>query len=79
MRFPDSSAQLRLAEPSTAANRTRAIVALLSEARQRLAPFNAFLGADVFGYVCWNQPDETVYGYAVFLQTGVARLRDQES
>ena len=57
MRFPDSSAQLRLAEPSTAANRTRAIVALLSEARQRLAPFNAFLGADVFGYVCWNRDD----------------------
>ncbi len=57
MRFPDSSAQLKLAEPSTAANRTRAIVALLSEARQRLAPYNVFLGADVFGYVCWNRDD----------------------
>jgi Fe-S-cluster containining protein len=33
---------------------------------------------DCRGYVCWNQPDETVYGYAVFLQTGVAKLRDQE-
>lgn len=33
---------------------------------------------DCRGYVCWNQPDETVYGYAVFLQTGVARLREQE-
>ena len=33
---------------------------------------------DCRGYVCWNQPDETVYGYAVFLQTGVDRLRKQE-
>ncbi len=33
---------------------------------------------DCRGYVCWNQPDETVYGYAVFLQTGVERLRKQE-
>ncbi len=33
---------------------------------------------DCRGYVCWNQPDETVYGYAVFLQTGVAKLREQE-
>jgi Fe-S-cluster containining protein len=30
------------------------------------------------GYVCWNQPDETVYNYAVFMQTGIAKLRDQE-
>ncbi len=33
---------------------------------------------DCRGYVCWNQPDETVYGYAVFLQTGIAKLREQE-
>jgi Fe-S-cluster containining protein len=33
---------------------------------------------DCRGYVCWNQPDETVYGYAVFLQTGVAQLRERE-
>jgi len=33
---------------------------------------------DCRGYVCWNQEDETVYGYAVFLQTSVAGLRDQE-
>jgi hypothetical protein len=33
---------------------------------------------DCRGYVCWNQPDETVYGYAVFLQTGVAKLRERE-
>ena len=57
MRFPDSSARLKLAEPSTVASRTRAIVALLSEARDRLAPYNVFLAADVFGYVCWNRDD----------------------
>jgi hypothetical protein len=57
MRFPDSSARLKLSEPSTVASRTRAIVALLSEARDRLAPYNVFLAADVFGYVCWNRDD----------------------
>ena len=33
---------------------------------------------DCRGYVCWNQPDETVYGYAVFLQTPVGKLREVE-
>jgi Fe-S-cluster containining protein len=33
---------------------------------------------DCRGYVCWNQEDETVYDYAVFLQEGVGKLRDRE-
>lgn len=33
---------------------------------------------DCRGYVCWNQSDETVYLYAAFLQTDVAKLRAQE-
>ncbi len=33
---------------------------------------------DCRGYVCWNQEDETVYDYAVFLQSGVERLRTVE-
>ncbi len=33
---------------------------------------------DCRGYVCWNQPDETVYDYAVFLQSPVAALRVAE-
>ena len=33
---------------------------------------------DCRGYVCWNQEDETVYLYAVYLQTGVAKLREME-
>jgi hypothetical protein len=27
------------------------------EARRRLIPYNVFLSADVFGYVCWNLDD----------------------
>ena len=33
---------------------------------------------DCRGYVCWNQEDETVYDYAVFLQTPIAKLRTRE-
>ncbi|MBN8875669.1 MAG: YkgJ family cysteine cluster protein [Rhodospirillales bacterium] len=33
---------------------------------------------DCRGYVCWNQDDETVYDYAVFLQKPVAVLRTAE-
>jgi len=34
--------------------------------------------SDCRGYVCWNQEDETVYDYAVFLQDPIGRLRDRE-
>jgi Fe-S-cluster containining protein len=33
---------------------------------------------DCRGYVCWNQEDETVYRYAVYLQTAVGKLREME-
>lgn len=33
---------------------------------------------DCRGYVCWNQDDETVYDYAVFLQEPILKLRDRE-
>ncbi|MGE0223884.1 MAG: YkgJ family cysteine cluster protein [Acetobacteraceae bacterium] len=33
---------------------------------------------DCRGYVCWNQEDETVYDYAVFLQQPVRTLRERE-
>jgi Fe-S-cluster containining protein len=33
---------------------------------------------DCRGYVCWNQEDETVYDYAVFLQESVPKLRERE-
>jgi hypothetical protein len=57
LRFPDSSTKLRLAKPSNLGNRTQAIAGFLAEARRRLAPYNVFLSADVFGYVCWNLDD----------------------
>lgn len=56
VRFPDDRGQT-YAEASTAAARTVAIVGFLAEARARLAPYNVFLAADIFGYVCWNLND----------------------
>ena len=57
LRFPDSSAKLRLAKPSTEAARTQAIAGFLAQARRRLRPYNVYLAADIFGYVCWNRND----------------------
>jgi hypothetical protein len=57
LRFPDSSARLRLAQPSTAKTRVQAIAGFLAQAHRRLMPYNVFLAADVFGYVCWNRDD----------------------
>jgi Fe-S-cluster containining protein len=34
---------------------------------------------DCRGYVCWDQDDETVYGFARFLQTPVVKLRKTEA
>ncbi|RUL80151.1 GTP-binding protein [Dyella choica] len=56
VRFPDRRG-LRFASPNNQANRTAAIVAFLQAARGRLAPYNVFVAADIFGYVCWNQND----------------------
>lgn len=56
LRFPDSSAP-RFALPSTEENRVSAISGFLKEARKSLLPYNVFLAADIFGYVCWNLND----------------------
>lgn len=56
VRFPDAKG-LRFSEESTEANRERAILLLLTQARSRLARYNVFIAADVFGYVCWNLND----------------------
>lgn len=60
VRFPDASG-LRFARANTRANRTAAIVGFLDAARERLAPYNVFVAADIFGYVLWN-PDDTAIG-----------------
>ncbi|NRO96968.1 GTP-binding protein [Paraburkholderia sp. NMBU_R16] len=59
VRFPDA-AGLRFALPNTRANRTAAIVGFLQAARERLVPYNVFLAADIFGYVCWNLDDTAI-------------------
>lgn len=68
VRFPDASG-LRFAEPNTQANRTAAIVGFLQAARARLAPYNVFVAADIFGYVCWNT-DDTAIGQQLELLGG---------
>ncbi|SDI33339.1 putative glycoside hydrolase [Paraburkholderia phenazinium] len=59
VRFPDASG-LRFALPNIRANRTAAIVGFLQAARARLAPYNVFVSADIFGYVCWNLDDTAI-------------------
>ena len=59
VRFPDASG-LRFALPNTRGNRTAAIVGFLQAARARLAPYNVFVSADIFGYVCWNLDDTAI-------------------
>jgi len=56
VRFPDAS-DLRFSMPNTEENRVRAISGFLMEAKKRLKPYNVFLSADIFGYVCWNFND----------------------
>jgi hypothetical protein len=56
LRFPDTP-RLRFARPSTETSRIEAIASLLTQARRQLAPFNVYLAADIFGYVCWNEND----------------------
>jgi hypothetical protein len=56
VRLPDSD-ELVFQEPQTEDNREAAVNGFLREARTALMPFNVFLAADVFGYVCWNTDD----------------------
>ena len=59
VRFPDQ-AGLRFALPNTRDNRTATITGFLQAARARLAPYNVFVAADIFGYVCWNTNDTAI-------------------
>jgi hypothetical protein len=60
VRLPDATG-LAYEMPWTEQNRVAAIDGFLTEARKALTPFNVFLAADVFGYICWN-PDDTKIG-----------------
>ncbi len=59
VRFPDRKG-LKFAVQNTEEERSRAISGFLHEARQRLAPFNVFVAADIFGYVAWNLCDTQI-------------------
>ena len=56
LRFPDAPG-LRYSEPVNMKSRMGAISGFLAEARKRLAAYNVFVAADVFGYVAWNLDD----------------------
>ena len=59
VRFPDAKG-LHFAQANTETARVNAITAFLAEARQRLAPYNVFISADIFGYVSWNANDTAI-------------------
>jgi hypothetical protein len=56
VRFPDTKG-LTFSVANTEENRVNAISGFLSEAKKKLLPYNVFLSADIFGYVCWNLND----------------------
>jgi len=56
IRFPDVPGLL-FSQASTQDSRVAAISGFLELAHERLAPYNVFLSADIFGYVCWNTDD----------------------
>lgn len=59
VRFPDAPG-VQYAQPSTQASRVDAIGGFLGAARRRLAPYNVFIAADIFGYVLWNTDDTAI-------------------
>lgn len=59
VRFPDRKG-LKFAIQNTEENRSNAILGFLTEARKKLAPYNVFVAADIFGYVAWNLDDTQI-------------------
>lgn len=57
VRFPDARGGLKFAQKNTEKNRVASITGFLHAAKQRLADYNVFVSADIFGYVCWNTDD----------------------
>jgi peptidoglycan/xylan/chitin deacetylase (PgdA/CDA1 family) len=59
VRFPSDGAVGRAAfsGPNTAANRVSTIASFLGRAKQALAPYNAKVSADTFGYTAWMTDD----------------------
>ncbi|MGE0384343.1 MAG: putative glycoside hydrolase [Gammaproteobacteria bacterium] len=59
IRFPDARG-LAFSQENVEEARVAAISGFLDEARRRLVPYNVFLSADIFGYVCWNTNDTEI-------------------
>ena len=59
VRFPDASAP-QFSMPNTKENRINAVSGFLRGAKKKLLPYNVFLSADIFGYVCWNLNDTNI-------------------
>lgn len=57
LRFPDAPQRLKFLYPTAEQSRVAAISGFLAKARQQLMPYNVYLAADIFGYVCWNRND----------------------
>ena len=59
VRLPDATG-VAFDFPWTEEHREAVIDGFLNAARERLTPFNVFLAADIFGYVCWNRDDTKI-------------------
>ena len=59
VRFPDAKG-VQFSMPNMQQNRVEAISGFLMKARERLLPYNVFVSADIFGYVCWNLNDTCI-------------------
>lgn len=59
VRFPDSR-KCTFSKPANQETRTEAITGFLKAAYKALAPYNVMVGADIFGYVCWNTNDTDI-------------------
>lgn len=48
---------MQFAVKNAQTERVKSINEFLAYARSRLLPYNVFVSADIFGYVCWNNAD----------------------
>jgi hypothetical protein len=56
VRFPDNR-HVAFSKPVNRDIRTETITGFLEAAQKALASYNVLVGADIFGYVCWNLDD----------------------
>jgi hypothetical protein len=59
VRFPDNRG-VAFSQPVNETIRTDAITGFLEAAHKALLPYNVLVGADIFGYVCWNTNDTDI-------------------